>query len=128
MSVAVDGLAQLNRLFALADRESKAAVRAELREVGEPVARTAELNAILRIRRTPHSPEWTRMRTGVTRNLVYVVPKKRGVKAGDPAARPKFSRLMMDRAMKPALDRHAPDTERRMNHALDRIADRFNRA
>jgi hypothetical protein len=127
MPVAVQGLRELNAAFAKADKQTRLGVRAVLRDVAEPVRRDAETLAAARIPRMQRSPRWSRMRVGVTRNLVYVAPRQRGTRRrGDPRSRPNLAPLLMNRAMQPALDAHAADTERAVEHALDRIADDFN--
>ena len=88
------------------------------------------------IRRMPHSPQWSKMRVGVNRNLVYVAPRQRGLKSkGARAARTqkaqnaatKFAGFLMDKAMEPALAQHAPEVEARFAELLDREIDKFNR-
>lgn len=119
----VRGLRDLQAGFARADKESRLFVRKALGEAAEPVRRDAEALASDRIPRIGSA--WARMRTGVTRRSVYVAPKKRGAKA-TARRRPNLAPLLMERAMQPALDRNAGDAERRVETALDRIADHFN--
>jgi hypothetical protein len=96
------------------------------RAVAEPVRRDAETNAQERIPRV--GDRWYRMRTGVSRKLVYVAPRQRGVKRQGDARRrrPKFGDLLMDRAMEPALEQHGPEIEAAVERALDQIANDFN--
>ena len=126
--VYVRGMRELSRAFAYADRDSRRELRAAFREVAEPVARDAESLAVARIRRMPESPRWSLMRVGVTRTAVYVAPKQRGVRRrDDPHRRPNLADLMMDRAMEPALEQNQHEIEVAVEHALDRLADHFNR-
>jgi hypothetical protein len=126
--IQIKGYRELMRAFALADKQSQRFVRAAFVETGQPVARDAEQLALGRIRRMPYSPGWAQMRVGVTRTLVYVAPKKRGVKMRGPGGRrrPNLADLMMNRAMEPALEQNAPRLEATVEHALDLVADRFN--
>jgi alkanesulfonate monooxygenase SsuD/methylene tetrahydromethanopterin reductase-like flavin-dependent oxidoreductase (luciferase family) len=127
-AVHVVGLRELQAAFAKAERDSRLYLRAALREVAAPVQREAESLAESQIRRMPRSPAWAGMRIGVTRKLVYVAPKKRGVKAkgGTGRSRPNLADLLKERAMEPALDRHEGDLVGRVDAALDRVADHFN--
>jgi hypothetical protein len=79
------------------------------------------------IRGMPRSPNWSRMRVGVTRNLVYVAPRQKGTRGRGPRRRPKFADLLMGRAMEPALERNTPGIERHFDQLLDQVADGFNR-
>jgi hypothetical protein len=100
--VNVEGLASLQRAFGRADKELKTEMRKALKEVAEPVRADVERLAVSEIRRI--GPKWYRMRIGVTRKLVYVAPKERGVKrkGWDPAKRPNLATLLRERAMDPA--------------------------
>lgn len=125
----VDGLADLQRALATAEKNVRLGVRNELRQVAEPIRRTAEVRSATEIRRMPWSPQWARMRTGVTRQSVYIAPRQRSRRrrGDDPFRRPNLARLMLSRAMEPALTQHAPMVEREFEQMLDRVADKFNR-
>lgn len=126
-SVTVQGLRELQVLFAKAGKEANRDLRAELREVAEPIRADAESLASSSIRRV--GPKWSRMRVGVTRKLVYVAPKQRGVKRrGDPRGRPKFGVLLETRAMNPALKRNEANIEGDVNRMLDRLARKWTRS
>ncbi len=126
-AVRVNGLRELQAALSKASKESRVGVRSALRDVAEPVRRDAEVLALSEVTRM--TEPWSEMRTGVTRTSVYVAPKKRGVKGRGAAGsrRPKFGTLLMERAMQPALDKHQAETERRLEDALDKVADHFNR-
>lgn len=125
-TVRVRGLADLNRALRRADRDTRLGIRKELRDVAEPVRADAERLAVSNITRI--GPKWSRMRVGVTTNLVYVAPRQRGVSARGLAHRKRknLAGLMMDRAMQPALDRHASEIANRLDRTLDRVANTFN--
>ena len=129
MPVVVRGLREVNAAFAKTDRDIRLGWRASMRQVAEPVRRDAEQLAQDSIRNMPASPRWGRMRVGVTRNMVYVAPRQRGARARSAASarRPNLANLLMDRAMEPALERHAHEIEERFERLLDRAADDFNR-
>lgn len=120
--IAVRGLRELNRAFALAGKETRREIRAELGQVAEPVRFTATSLARSKIRRI--GPKWSIMRTGISQTLVYVAPKQRGVKTRgpDPRRRPNLADLLRERALEPALARHEADIERRFERALDIIS------
>ena len=134
MAVVVKGWREVNAAFAHTDRDIRLGWRAEQRQVAEPVRRTAETLALSSIRQMPASPKWSRMRTGVTRNMVYVAPRQRGVRWNkkNPGyrfemRRPNLADLLMERAMQPALEQHEHDIEARFEQLLDHAADNFNR-
>jgi hypothetical protein len=122
--VRVQGLHELQAALAKADRQTRLGVRAGLRQVAEPVQRGAEDLAQANIHRI--GSRWSRMRVGITRDLVYVAPRQRGSRGRRPSSRPNLAPLLMDRAMQPALDQHAGEIEARFAELLDRIADDFN--
>jgi hypothetical protein len=127
--IAVRGLADLQAALKHADRQTRLGIRGELRQVAEPVRMGAEQLAMETIRNMPRSPRWSKMRIGVTRNLIYVAPRQRGVKTAgrNPARRGhRFADLLMDRAMQPSLDRHAHEIETRFENLIDKAADDFN--
>jgi hypothetical protein len=121
----VKGFTNVQRALKNVEKDVRLGMNKELRAFAEPVRSTAENLAATRIRN--QTPQWAEMRVGVTTKLVYVVPKQRGVRAGK-RKRKKFGTLMLDRAMEPALDQHAPDLERDFNEMLYRVAAKFNRS
>jgi hypothetical protein len=123
----VSGLSDLQAAFKDADKQLRLGIRGELRQIAEPVAREAEQLALSSIRRMPRSPNWSRMRVGVTRNLVYVAPRQKGTRGRGPRRRPNLADLLMGRAMEPALERNTAGIERHFDQLLDRVADGFNR-
>jgi hypothetical protein len=103
--VRIEGLAELQRAFALVDRRLSRDLRSALESSAEPVRSDAQSLALTQIRRM--TLPWSRMRTGVTRNSVYVVPVERGDKTRRGSRRrPRFKNLMLERAMEPALERN----------------------
>jgi hypothetical protein len=133
MPIVVRGLHELQAALAHADRDLRLGVRRGLREAAEPVQRGAEELAQANFSHIGHGRRnWSRMRVGVTRNLVYVAPRQRGTRGGrGPASRHRsdliFAERLMGRAMEPALDQHGREVEARFEELLDRISDDFNR-
>lgn len=126
MPLVVRGMAEVQRALRHADRDVRLGIRDEYRKVAEPIRSDAETLAGMRIRRIGNT--WDKQRTGVTAKLVYVAPKKRGIKRGDhPAKRPNLARLMLARAYDPALARNAAFVRRDFERMLDTVARRFNR-
>jgi hypothetical protein len=123
----VSGLNDLQAAFKDADRQLRLGIRSELRHIAEPVARGAEQLALTSIRDMPRSPQWSKMRVGVTRNLVYVAPRQKGTRGRGSRRRPNLADLLMGRAMEPALERNTPGIERHFDELLDQVADGFNR-
>lgn len=122
-AVRVKGLRELQRALKQADKETRLGVRAELRNVAEPVRQEAAQLAGSQIRR--NTPAWAAMRTGVTQKSVYVAPKQRGTK-NPRSKRKNLAGLLAARALEPALDRHESETVHRFERMLDNVADRFN--
>jgi hypothetical protein len=108
------------------DKQTRRMVRSDLRGVAEPTRHEAE--DLARSEISHIGSRWPKMRIGVTKNLVYVAPRQRGVKGRgpDPRRRPNLARLLMDRAMEPALHRHEADIVANLDHQLEVICDRFN--
>lgn len=116
--VRVEGLRELNQAFARISKDLAREMRGELRNVAEPVRAEAQQLAAARIRNI--GQRWARMRVGVTQKLVYVAPRQRGVRSGA-RRRPNLAPLLMDRAMQPALDRHAGEVVKRLDQLLGRL-------
>lgn len=127
-AVQVKGLRELQIAFAHADRATRLGLRTELREVAKPVALDAQQLAAQQISGMRRSPRWARMRVGVTRRVVYVAPTQRGLKTRGPDSRrrPNLARLLLDRAMEPALEAHAEQILVATEALLDHVADGFN--
>lgn len=125
MPLTVRGLRDLQVLFAKASKEASKDLKAELRSVAEPIRADAQALATSRITRV--GPKWSRMRTGVTRNAVYVAPTQRGVHGrSSRRARPKFATLMEARAMGPAQAHGEALIEARVEAVFERLARKWN--
>jgi hypothetical protein len=122
VAVAVKGLADLQRAFAKADRDVRLGVREELLSLAEPVRAEAEQRAVTGI--TNIGPVWSEMRKGATRKVVYAAPRARSSGA---KKRPNLAALLMERAMRPALEHNQGRVEHELERVVDRIADQFNR-
>lgn len=121
----VDGLVQLNRLFAAAGPEAKKRLDKRMRELAEPVrvdAETLTRSGIPRI-----GPRWSQMRTGVTQRAVYIAPRQRGTRRrGDPRSRPNLARLL-DREMTRALEQNQPRIEQSVEALFYELSSDWNR-
>lgn len=126
-AVTVRGLRELELTFQALGKEAKRALNAELRIVAEPIRSDAQTLAASSIPRI--GPKWSKMRVGVTRTLVYVAPRQRGVKGSGTNARrrPKFADLLLDRAMDPALEKNKPRIEGAVEDLFERLANDWNR-
>jgi len=125
-AVRVRGYRELAIAFSQAEREVRRDFPRELREAATPIKEDAERLAGTKIRRI--GSKWDKMRIGVTRTRVYVVPRQRGVRnKTSPRARPKFSELMLERAMRPALEQNEAEIEHRVEKALEHLCNEFNR-
>lgn len=124
-AVTVRGLRELEILFADFGKDAKRELNVELRKIAEPIRADAQSLAVSGIPRI--GPKWSKMRVGVTRTLVYVAPRQRGVRAGSPRSRPKFAQLMLDRAMDPALERNRGRVEGDVESLFEHLANDWNR-
>lgn len=123
--VHVRNLGRLQALFKAAGPAASKALRADLADIAEPIRADAESLAASRITRI--GSRWARMRTGVTRNAVYVAPRQRGTRRrSDPLSRPGFADLMEERAMTPALDLNKGNIERRVETTFAELAAKWN--
>ncbi len=119
-AIKVTGLSELIQGFEKVDRELGKEVRRALRDAGDVVARDAHGRAVREIR---HMTEpWSEFRLGMSQSdvsfVVYIVPRQRGVKSG-PKVRHKFSGLMLDRAMNPALEENANEIRKELENAIN---------
>lgn len=115
----VEGLGELSRAFALADKALKKEFRTALREVAEPVRVGAERLAVSGIP-TIGLP-WSRMRVGVTRHSVYVAPRQRGRRSTILSRRPNLADLLLDRSLLPALKQNEAVVAAEMEKMLDTV-------
>jgi hypothetical protein len=124
-AVRVQGLRELSRAFAVADKTLSRELRDKLREAAEPVRSDAEALAVARIPRI--GVPWSRMRVGVTRSAVYVAPRQRGAR-GSRRRRPNLADLLMERSMQPALDANVPRVKESVEDVLDTVGRVWERA
>ncbi len=132
-AVHVKGLRELERAFKLADKAEAKMLRTTLKEAAEPVKRAAQGKAIARIRNIKGSGtkvDWSGMRVGSKRSMVYVAPKQKGraSRTNPSLRRPQFKDLLLDRAMIPALDENREEVVRNVEHMLDTVGSRWERA
>lgn len=120
----VEGFRELVRAFALADVATKRELRETLRETGRAVQRDSARFVV-----TEHKkPERSDAKTAAGYR-VYV--RQRGVSVEQSLRRttglhPEWGGWQMRHALIPALHDNEAETNRRMEHALDVIAARFN--
>lgn len=144
-AVEVRGLRELNKALELADKQLKRELVADLKDATKPISDEAERLTLSRVRNMPKSEAWAKNRVGVTRDLVYVVPRKRGVSRGSrrrskqrdannkplrvfsgPAmARPNLADLISVRSYQPALDNHVRDVEEAVDRLIGKVAENW---
>lgn len=100
MTVVIDGLAEFQKSLKEIDVQIRTELRNALKEAGRPIALAAHNLALHNIRRI--TEPWSEFRVGVTNELVYIVPKQRGVKGG-PRKRRDFGSLLLHKALEPAV-------------------------
>lgn len=125
-AVHIKGMRELSAAFAKFGKEANGQLREEFAKVAEPIRRDAEQNAQAEIRRI--GSKWSAMRVGVTRRVVYVAPKARGVGRGvGGRRRPNLAPLLMERAMRPALERNRFEVAEAADRALGRLGHEWGR-
>lgn len=127
MPIYVRGYRELDLAYAKLERQTRTGFRLAMRDVAEPVRRDAESLAQGRISHI--GGKWWKMRTGVTRRVVYVAPRQRGVKGTgpDPRRRPEFAEYMLEKAMEPALNKNEFKITEAVDTVLEHVAMDFNR-
>lgn len=82
MPAKLRGFREAQRALQRVDKDASKDLKKKLREAAEPVRAAAERNVGTGIKTI--TPNWAKMRSGVTSSLVYVAPKQKGVgKRGD---------------------------------------------
>lgn len=121
----VHDVAMVNRALEQADARIKNEGKAELLALGRLVEHSAEARAFT-VRNMTVS--WAQFRTRQTPRLVYVVPVQKGAPKGSPRKRTRFDNTMMNRVMRPALNAHRAEIDRRFKALAERVARDFNKA
>lgn len=124
-TLVVKGLADMQKAWTVADRETSKELRAALRESARPVQQDAQALALHTIRRM--TVPWSRMKIGVTRRSVYVAPKQRETRIKT-RKRPKFADLLAARAMQPALDKNILKVQANVDDALQTVGRKWEQA
>lgn len=121
--VRVDGLTELRRAMGVASREMTRDLRQAIEASGEPIRQQAAQLAFERIPGMQRGGvPWHQMRTGVFRGSIgYVAPLQRGRKGGR-RSRPNLGTLLMDRAMRPALENNIGRVEAEFRDAVEDMA------
>lgn len=122
-TVRVDGLRELLRVTDQLPKETKREVRNELRRVAEPVRDDA---TSLFLSRVAANPGKTRYGISVRKVGTITVEQRRKGKSGRKSAkRPKFTDLVMERSLAPALERNEAVIVGGFNRVLDHLERRW---
>ncbi len=130
-AVIVTGLDDIQRKLAASGPAVNKAMSLGLRQGAEPVAKIAEVYSNTRIsgmrRGNPRTrPAWAVTRIGVTRHLVYIVPKERGRRfRGQASPWRNLVPLMMTESFEPALEAGRPIVEERVLTLLGEVTRAF---
>lgn len=116
--LAVSGLAELVRAFDVLEGKTKSEVRVALVKAGEPVRSAAEHYAVDNIRNIGDT--WSKMRLGITPNMVYIAPAQRSRRKG--SKRKNLALLLLDRSMWPAAAKHEHEVLAGIEHAIDHLS------
>lgn len=117
----IGGLRDLQRTFRELEPALAKALRAELKDVGEPVRAAAQVDALRDI--TNIGPVWSLMRIGTSPSKgIYVAPKSRN-KGG--SKRPNLAGLL-EKAMDDAVEEKAPEVFARMELTVNRLIERYD--
>lgn len=120
-TIKVEGLRELNRAFARADKKLKKELTGALRDAAQPVRLAAERLAVTEIRNVNEGDPWATMRVGVTPQVVYVAPKHKGARGRGGKRRPNLAGLLMERAMAPALAQNREEVVHRVDGLLGSV-------
>lgn len=126
-AIKVQGLRELERAFRKTDKEEAKLLRKSLKETALPVKRAAEGKALAKIRNMGRSRKWATMRLGVSKSVVYMVPRQKGTHGRGPLRRPNLKDLLLDRAMIPALEEHEGEVIRGVERVLDTAGARWEK-
>ncbi len=121
-TVKVSGLIELQRSFKTLEKSVRRELRGELRDVAKPVADDAAAKSLNDIRNMQETPEWSRMRVGLTQSAVYIVPRQR--RRGG-SRRPNLGNLLL-REMTAALEENETRTTESFENWLGRLAAKVN--
>jgi hypothetical protein len=123
MTVVVSGFRETARAFGKVNRQFPKDLRKQLLGAAEPVRADAATLAGAQIRNMGIGKPWSGMRVGGGVTIVYVAPKLKGRKSkfDSRRRRPNLADLLMERAMKPALERNREEVARRAEKALDEM-------
>lgn len=133
-TIRVQGLREMQRAFAVADKTLLVEFQTAMRAVAEPVRVDAERLAATKIRNilSPTAEvDWWRMRVGLTRVSLYVAPFERGrLSKRNPRrySRPNLAGLLMDKAMEPALARNEARAVAAVDHVLQTVGSAWQAA
>src|SRR5574337_1556000 len=129
MTVVVSGYKEASRAFGKLNREFPKEVRRRLKRAAEPVAQDVPRLAGERIRNLGEGDPWAQTRIGGGTRMVYVAMKQRGraSRHNPRVRRPKLGDLLMERAMKPALERNRERVAESVDRLLGEMADDWGR-
>jgi hypothetical protein len=122
----IGGLRDLLTTFRELEPALAKALRAELREVAEPVKGRAEQNVgakITNILSPTAMVDWWQMRTGTSVDGVYVAPGRRGTR--DPSRKRRNLAGLLETQMDAALEEKTPEIAGRMELMVDRLIERY---
>lgn len=129
MTVVTQGFAETARAFGKLNREFPKEVRKRLKSAAEPVRQDVTRLAGASIRNLGVGDPWTQTRVGGGTKLVYVAMKQRGRRSRYSVRirRPNLADLLMERAMKPALERNRETVARSVDDLMGEMADDWGR-
>lgn len=114
-TLVLQGYTDLQRAWAVADKETQRELRAALRDAAEPVRSDAQALTLHRIENM--TIPFSRWKVGVTRRSVYVAPRWRETRVKS-RKRSNLADLMAERAAQPALNRNIRRVETEVDQAL----------
>ncbi len=115
----VDGLRELLRVTDALPKDVKREVRSELRQVAEPVRDAATALFLSRV-----SSDTRKTRYGISvrkAGTISVEQRKKGTSHRLSAKRPKFTDLVMERSLSPAVERNEGEVLAGFNRVLDHL-------
>jgi hypothetical protein len=105
IEVIVHGVKELEASFIKTAGTVDPVVGKALRELAKPVQSSAQELSVVNVSQIQEgAKDWSRMKIGRKRTMVYVAERQKTTGLGTP--RPNLLPLMMDRALRPALQQH----------------------
>lgn len=120
-TIYVKGFENVTRSYARVGKAASRNLNKRLKEAAEPVREAAQELGPSRVRNLDFGDDWSRVRLGATKRVVYIAPVERGRNKNPKRRRPNFKDLMLERAYEPALAMNRSEVVDRLGRIFDDI-------